>query len=211
MRSASWSVAKMMSPSSVNSASLVVAGHIEPIPPHRGFIARVLYVNYLMWNAIVNPLSGGDHIHNLQGPATLIRGDFARSVAYPVGITCDEGFLYVMAKRKNGFRFAQNTKCLTVPLTTVNDIRVGAKRYLNERYGLVPYFGKEILEWYNVPFVAKVRGIALMLAHRPIATIGALFYNVWMKIALTDIKVRGSGVWERIESTQKKATPTSGI
>lgn len=178
----------------------VVGGHIEPFPigPRAGFVARSLHANYLMWNAIVNNVNGGDHIHNLQGPASLLRGDFAASVRYPEHITCDEGFLYAMAKKNGGFRFAHNTRFLTATLHTLKDITIGVPRYLNERHDLVPYFGKDILRSYNVPFIAKMKGVMTFMIRNPVATFGALVYNLWIKLAFIQDAGYGSAIWERI-------------
>ena len=184
-------------------AQLAVS-HVEPVLPEQaGFVAKVLYTNYVIWNAIVNPLHGGDHVHNVHGPASILRRSFAATVRYPEHITCDEGFLYLKAKELNGFRYAGDVSVYTHPLTTLGDVSVGVPRVLNERLDLVPYFGPSVLAMYHVPFAAKVRGVLSVFMRHPILTAGALAYNGWIKLAFRKNSGLGSGVWEQVRSTKR--------
>jgi glycosyltransferase involved in cell wall biosynthesis len=182
----------------------VVAAYMEPIQPKTwSLTSHGLYINYVMWNAIVTEVNNGDHIHNVHGPASMLRKKFAKSFAYPEDITCDEGFLYMKAHECNGFRFAKDAKFLIVPIATVCDIEVGIPRILNERFDLIPYFGEGVLEQYKVPIGAKIHGVLQTFFLYPIATTVAVAYNIIIKLKYTRTHGLASGVWQQVTSTKR--------
>ncbi len=181
----------------------VVAAYQKPLNPGPKFIAQVLYTNYVLWNEVTSRINNGDNINNLDGAATMLRGEFARSVVYPPNLTCDEGYLYVSAQQKNGFRFAREAAILHRPVSNLSEMRIGGSRILKERHVLVKYFGPEVLDLYQVPFKFKLFGIVRMFFRSPVYSFFAVIYNFWIKLFHIPDPLNEQGLWQTISSTKK--------
>lgn len=185
-----------------NRGISVVAGNQEPIEPN-GFIPRILYTNHLLWDKVRIPINGGDHIANLYGAVSLIRGSFAKKIQYPTTITCDEEYLYISAKKNDSFCYAKNTRILYRAAETIRDFRLQAARSFVERHSLVSYFGPSILRLHHIPIQYKILGILQMLRKSPIYTSLAILLNFWMRLFPTVDALNTSGMWQIARSTKR--------
>ncbi len=181
---------------------LVVAGHQEPIKPE-SFVAKIIYTNHVLWNETRIPINNGDHIANLYGAASMTRGSFAKSLKYPAFITCDEEYLYIMAKKKNGFKYAKNVCIFYRTATTLEELHWQGTRFLNERRDLVAYFGKSILDLHNIPIKYKICAIIKMMTCSPLYTPLAIILNLWLRAFPKTDKLNRKGMWGTIETTKK--------
>ncbi|MEK7150866.1 MAG: glycosyltransferase [Patescibacteria group bacterium] len=188
-----------------NDKVVLVSGRILHTRPRGGFVAQVLYMNYVMWHDATDRLNGGDHIHNVYGQANMLRRDFARKVQYPADTTCDEGYLYMISKKYGEFRYAVTTRIFAMPISTIADVTVGIPRFLNERFDLIPFFGETVLDQYYVPFQAKVRAILRLTMRHPIYAMGVIVYNLTTKLLYIKGKGLGSSIWDQVCSTKDPA------
>ncbi len=177
-----------------------VAAHQDPVEP-KGFIPQVLYTNHILWNQVRIHVNHGDHISNLQGSATLLRGSFAHHITYPTSIPCDQGYLYVKAHQRQGFAYAYNTHVLYQPISTLTDLKRLAPRARNEKYSLVKYFGEDVLSLYTIPWQYKVRGILNTIQSRPVMTVLCIALNIVAQLVIPE-QVIESGMWETLVSTK---------
>ena len=196
-------LATMVQVLTTNPRCSLVAAHVEPVKPSKGFIANTLYTNYVLWNMATNCINHGDHIHNIHGPASLLTREFARTITYPEHITCDEGYLYMTAKNANGFRYALDAKILMRPITSLSEMRYGVSRILHERNDLVPYFGESVLAQYHVPLRHKVTAVIALIFNHPIYTASAILYNIWIRFFSLSDDLNKQGMWRQANSTKQ--------
>lgn len=194
---------EVLNVASTNEKTVVVAANQIPLKP-RTIIGKALYVNHIMWNKIRLSLNNGDHVFNLQGSASLIRGSFAKTVKYPADITCDQNFLYFSAKQVNGFKYSFNNRVVYWPIASVKDLRLQGSRALKERMELTKYFGADICNAYRIPLTTKLRAIYETFVEHPIYTIMALSLNMLLRVIPYADPLRKMGVWQMAQTTKYK-------
>lgn len=185
-----------------DNQAVAVAGHLTPTKP-KSFIGKIMYTNNILWNLIRTNINNGDHIANLYGGTTMLKNDFSKSFSYPTNISCDEEFLYVKAKEKNGFRYAKNAVVLFRPPENIKEVVLQGRRALKERDSLVQYFGENILELHDIPIKYKIYGIMKMMFTEPIYTTLSLLFNFFIKIFPYKDESNKEGMWKIAYSTKK--------
>ncbi len=186
--------------------SQVVAAHQIP-NKIRGFIGRISYANHILWTGVRVRVNGGNYIQNLQGAATLIAREFARSLRYPVGIVCDQRYLYIKASRKNTFAFSANSKVIYQPLSTFTDWNRLNRRLLSENKYLHTEFGNDIKELYEPALKYKFQGMFAALKKDPFYTILALLTCYIFKLIMLFQKPDIDGLWPTLTSTKESIVP----
>lgn len=181
--------------------ALVVGAHLVPLRMP-GFVGHIAYTNCILWNETRVDLNGGDHIANLFGQATMVTRDFSRSFVYPTHITCDEEFLYVLAKQHDGFRYCKEAVAYFAPASNIKELRSQATRFGKERYMLQSYFGIDVDRMHEVPFEVKVKAVLKMIQVDPVFTIAAIFFNYWMQLAPSVDALNQNGMWQPATSTK---------
>jgi glycosyltransferase involved in cell wall biosynthesis len=184
-----------------NKKTQVVAANLVPVQPE-GFWANVIYTIYKIWDEIRVSINDGDHIANLYGAATMLRKNFSKKVRYPT-ITCDEEYLYILAKQVNGFRFAKDTQILYIPVSKLSEYRIHTARVYKERNSLISYFGPNILKLHQVPFSYKFKAILKYFVKSPVFTILALGLTVFLRMFPEFDTLNEHGLWQITTSTKK--------
>jgi dTDP-4-amino-4,6-dideoxygalactose transaminase/glycosyltransferase involved in cell wall biosynthesis len=184
-----------------NENAVVVAGHFIPMRP-KSFIGKIMYTNNILWNLIREGINNGDHIANLYGGATMLKKTFSKSISYPNNISCDEEYLYVKAKKQNGFLYAKNAVMLFKSAETIGEGILQGRRALKERDSLVQYFGKDVLKFHNIPIQIKIKETAKMLFVNPFYTTLSLLFNILLRLIPYEDSLNSEGMW-RVASTTK--------
>lgn len=192
-----------------NEKTVVVAGHQVALEM-KGFVPKILHTQAMIWNKIRIPVNNGDHIANLFGSASLLKKDFSKKIKYPKDITADEEYLYVLAKKQDGFAYCKDTRILCRTVNNIHEQRLQASRFRNERIGLEKYFGKEILEYHKIPLRYKLAGVMKMFRRSPIFTILAVILAVWLRFFPEVDYLNKSGMWLQAKSTKTKIVRQSG-
>lgn len=180
---------------------VVVGGNLIPIKP-KGFIKTLYYQNYALWNEMRQDLNSGDHIANLYGSATLVKGAFAKTIVYPVNITADEEYLYFSAKKVDGFRFAKNTCFYFKPVQSFREYLVHGRRVLNERNYIVEYFGSKSLKAHHIPTKTKLKELARLGLFNPVVCLGVVILNIIIRIAPQNDVLNKEGMWQTLTTTK---------
>lgn len=184
----------------------VIAAHQIPCKV-TGFVARILYANHSLWTEVRTPIAGGNHILNLQGSATLVSRDFADHLVYPVGITCDQAYLYVKAKAKNTFAFSPTNQVIYHPLGSFGDWNRLNKRILTEHHTLQIIFGEHITALYDTPSYYRLRALLIQLYKDPFFTLLAYGANLIFKFIIPFQKPNVTGLWPTLTSTKTAISP----
>jgi dTDP-4-amino-4,6-dideoxygalactose transaminase/glycosyltransferase involved in cell wall biosynthesis len=181
--------------------TVAAAGHLTPVKPDT-FTGKIMYTNNILWNLIRENINNGDHIANLYGAATMLKKDFSKSFTYPEDISCDEEYLYIIAKQKNGFSYAKDSIVLFKSPETLKEVISQGKRALRERNLLVKYFGKEILRLHHIPLKYKIMGTMKMFLKTPFYTLLALLFNIFIRLSSHEDSLNKRGMWEIATSTK---------
>lgn len=176
----------------------VVAARQYPSPPNR-IMGRFSNASFLILQHASMKWRNGNNIHSLQGSASILRGDFAKSFKHPVNTVCDQGYLYFTAIKggRNSFKFAKTTRIIFSAVSTFSDWRkLGARTMAYDRQDMSKYFGEKILKEYNMPEKFIYSSILYVLVRDPIGTIGSILMNIYIRKFPYLFKKRSSGIWE---------------
>ena len=102
--------------------AMLVAAHELPILP-KDFIGRVIASTYTMWDQVRWSVPNYDNVHNLYQRGVAYRGSFAKTLYIPDGATEERLYLYLSAKKHNGFRYALNSVLRYLPASTLEDYK----------------------------------------------------------------------------------------
>lgn len=180
---------------------LVSAGNFIPLPS-RSFLGRIMYSNNVLWNYTRENLNHGDHISNLYGGASMLRKDFSKEVLYPENITCDEEYLYLKAKGKRGFRFAQDAYVFFKAPSSLKDVINQGHRFHTERKMLIDIFGKEVLSMHDIPLDKKIKALFKTLKSGQFLVFAAILLNVLVRLLPYEDKLNKKGMWQMATSTK---------
>jgi len=181
---------------------LAVAANHQPISDEQSFWARTFYVNYLLWCKVRAQFKNGRTIYNSYGSATMSRRSFYSKLRYPQHFTCDEGFIFLAALQKNGFRYAADVIVFQHPVTSFGDFRKLRSRSTTEIGQLEDYFGN-IDQYYYVPPKYKVRAVLSSLLEHPLLTATSVICNLYVSFFPYQNKLASHGSWERVGSTKR--------
>jgi len=194
-------IEKMLSVFYKNPKKVVVGANLIPLEPKK-FMERVIYTNDLLWNITRNDINGGDHIANLFGSATMMKGSFAKKVEYPTNISCDEEYLYLKAKSVDGFAYAKDAQIYFKAPETFADILKQGKRYLSERNLLLDIFGKDVLKLHKIPTITKLKAVSKMFVRTPKYSLLAVGLNVFLRVYPYVDELNKKGMWDMATSTK---------
>lgn len=183
----------------------VVAGRISMSKPRKGLVAKMFYTNHKLWEKTVEHYKNGNNIHTSHGPAYIFRKSFIEKFRLPVGITCDQGFIY-LASQPSGYALSIDSSILVVAPSSLNEMRIGASRMFTERQDLFAEFGEEILEEYKVPLIYRIQAIVKMFLQDPVYTLFAVIYNICIPFIQIKDTSQQNGLWTVIGSTKKRVT-----
>lgn len=179
----------------------IVAANMVPYTP-KGFIPKILYTRHMLWNAIRSNVPNGDHIANLYGQATLLKKNFSKTIKYPEGTTADEEFLYMSAKKVDGFRYSRDTKIYYTAPQTFYEARLLYHRTSLERNSLIEYFGPSIILLHKMPIPYIIKGIFKTFIGSPIYTLLALITDLLLPHFPIEDTNNMHGMWVQLKTTK---------
>ena len=170
----------------------------------RNFIGKVVYASYLMWDFIRFSVPNRDHVQNFYGAATAYRGSFVKTLNIPTGLAEERLYIYLTAKKTNGFRYCNSAKILYWPVSTLPEFVKQAKRSFGKSHSeLDKIFGPESSAGYTIPWRYKLQGIIKSFYHQPLFTPLALVFNFTLSRLTLVTPVQNSHLWEISASTKK--------
>jgi len=183
----------------------VVAGHQVPTPAD-SLMGLFSNASFLLLDEAARSYHGGNNIHCLQGSASLLRKEFARSFTYPSNLISDQGYLYAMATRNSraGFKLATQTKVVFRAVSTFRDWRIlGARTLRGDKESLAKFFGQDILQEYKLPKTLILKALAKRFFIHPIATTGGVAMDLFIRLFPYPSQSVPAGTWEIITSSKK--------
>jgi glycosyltransferase involved in cell wall biosynthesis len=175
--------------------ALVVAARQLPVNDAKGFIAKALYTNYLIWTRMKESVNHGENIFTLTGSASLLKKSFAKSLVYPAGTINDQTYLYLSARKKKGYRFCNTATILQRSVATFIDFRSAYFRSEQE--------SKALRKYSTIPWLNKFSSIFLEILRSPFYAISAVFLNLFVKFFPYEDALQQKGMWTMAVSTKK--------
>lgn len=184
--------------------TVLIAAHQIPIRP-KTFIGRIIYTGYEFWDRTRLSMPRQDHIQNLYGAATALRGTFVKQFQFPSDITDDRGYLYLVAKEHGNFHYTKKAWIYYHPVSTLDDFyKLADRSFTKNQDVLVKYFSEKVYDFYTIPMKNKLKAIALTFLHSPFYTTMAMVLNLITRLAPRHDKYYEKGMWEQSTSTKKE-------
>jgi cellulose synthase/poly-beta-1,6-N-acetylglucosamine synthase-like glycosyltransferase len=181
----------------------LVAAHQIPIRPD-SFIGKAIYGGYRIWDDTRLSLPGYDHIQNHYGAASAFRKSFISQVQFPEDITDDRGYLYLMSKKTNGFRYTKSAYIYYRPVSTLHDFfKLADRSFSKNEDVLAAHFGPVVYNYYHIPLKYKLKAILVNLIKDPLFTSGGLLLNILTRVFHRPDKLYDRGMWEMSASTKQ--------
>lgn len=173
--------------------------------PSDGFIARILYAHFSLWDFIRTSSPRIDIAENYYGSATAYRKSFTSSVNIPSSISDPHFFIFLSAKKRNGFRYYMQAKILQYPPSTISDMKKLLNRSIGKRdKTLEKMFGKQLIqESLFIPTRAKIIGVWKCFLWNPLYTPLAILISFYLGRMVHPKNVDNSPLWEINKSTKK--------
>lgn len=182
----------------------LVSAHELPILP-KEFVGRVIASTYIMWDYIRWSVPNCDHVQNLYARATAYRGTFAKTLYIPDEATEERLYLYLMAKKTDGFRYAYNARILYIPVGTVYDyVKLAERAFGRPQPAVNKLFGYDATYHFTIARKYKIIGMIKSFFRDPIYTPLAFTLGIWLSRSTLGRKTQDSQIWEVSWSSKKK-------
>ena len=181
----------------------LVSAHELPLIPNN-FIGRVIASSYLMWDQIRWSIPNCDHVQNLYARATAYRGSFAKTLYIPTKATEERLYLYLMAKKTNGYRYCRDASIFYWPVNTIYDyLKLAERAFGRPQPAVNKIFGFDATYFYTIPKKYKLIGTVKSLYRDPIFTPFALFLGYFLSKMTLGRKTLDLPIWEISLSSKK--------
>lgn len=175
------------------------------IPLRINSVAGILmYASATLWDFVRLSTPNKDHVQAFYGAATLYRKSFAHTLHIPQGCSEERVYLYLMAKKIDGFRYVDEAKITYWTPNTWEDFN----KHMNRSFGsgeetLEELFGDLVKTVHIIPKKYKMIGLAKSMARHPFLTpIAIIFGFLSNRITLKRKKMK-SPLWEMNMSTKR--------
>lgn len=184
--------------------ALMVAAHVDLVRP-KGFIAKVLYTTFVIGDYMRFSVPGYDIAPNFHGAATAYRNTFIKTLSIPTNTTDPHLYIYLAAKKRNGFRYCRNAVILQNAPITVHDVKQLMHRSIGKEDAVLEkMFGHEMIkEVHRIPRRAKVQGVLTSFLQEPFFTPLALLVSFYLGRMVHIKNIDKSPIWEINKSTKK--------
>ena len=161
-------------------AQMMVAHNVLIRP--QGFIAKVLHTHFMLMDYIRLSAPNFQTADNFYGSATAYRGDFARSLHIPTNLLDPHFYIYLSAKKVDGFRYCLNAKILQYPPGTIKDLKKLLNRTIGKRdKELEKKFGIELIDQaHYMTTKAKIKGTIKCFFWQPFYTPLAILLSIYI-------------------------------
>lgn len=184
-------------------AKMMVAHNILIRP--KGFIAKVLHTHFVLNDFIRLSASDFQNAENFYGSATAYREDFARSLHIPTNLLDPHLYIYLSAKKLDGFRYCRKAEVLQYAPATIKDLKQLLNRTIGKRDKMLEkLFGEnKITQSHYVSTRQKIIGTLKCFLWRPFYTPFAILLSIYLGRFARIKKVNTSPIWEINTSTKK--------
>lgn len=184
------------------NAVMAAANNTLLSPPT--FIGKIIYAGMVLWHHICLSLPDKNISLNFFGSATAYRGSFARSTKIPEDLLDPHFYIYLTAKKNNGFKFCPDAGVFMWSISTISDYRQLLRRTIGKKDPqLEKLFGPGIYKEFTVPYIYKIKGFLKALKSQPFYTILAIFLQIYITKFTKINKQDKSPIWKINISTKK--------
>jgi len=181
----------------------MVAAHQIPLKP-QNFFGKVVYTSFSMWDYIRLNMPSCDHVQNFYGAATAYRGSFARELHIPEGLSEERLYIYLMAKKSQGFRYCREAEIVYWPVSTWYDLtRIANRVFGKTQVKLDKFFEFDTSKYYVIPWRYKLIGLVKSFLHDPFYSPLALLLNLFLGRLRPKKMIIDTPLWEISLSTRK--------
>lgn len=182
----------------------IVSAHELPVIP-KNFIGKVIAATYTMWDYVRLSIPKRDHVQNFYNRATAYRGTFAKELYISDEATEERLYLYLMAKKDDGFRYSNKAQILYLPVSTIYDyFKLSERAFGRPQPAINKIFGYDATYLYNIPLKYKIIGVIKSFIRDPFYTTAAFFLGIWLSKTVLNRKTDDSPIWEISKSSKKK-------
>jgi glycosyltransferase involved in cell wall biosynthesis len=182
----------------------LVSAHEVPLLP-KDFVGRVIASSYVMWDYIRLSVPKGDHVQNLYARATAYRKEFAKGLYIPDEATEERLYLYLMAKKADGYRLTYDAVIKYWPVTTIYDyVKLSERAFGRPQPAVNKLFGYDATYHYLIPRKYKIWGTIKSFVHDPFYTPLAFVLGYILSKKTLDRKTLDSQIWEVSLSSKRK-------
>jgi glycosyltransferase involved in cell wall biosynthesis len=183
--------------------AMLVSAHEVALKP-KDFLGRIIASSYLTWDYIRWSVPNCDHVQNLYARATAYRGSFAKTLYIPDDATEERLYLYLMAKKTNGYRYTRDAEIRYLPVTTMYDyVKLADRAFGRPQPAVNKLVGYDATYHYAIDRKYKLRGTILSFLHDPIFTVLGMMLGVWLSRKTLNRKSVDSAMWEVSLSSKK--------
>jgi glycosyltransferase involved in cell wall biosynthesis len=195
----------MVSKLVMDKKAVMLAGHVKLIRPD-GFVAKVIHTSFVLGDFMRLSVPGYDVAENFHGAATAYKKEFLKNVNIPSNLSDPHLYIYLSAKKVNGFRYSPKAIILQNPPSTIKDVNQVMQRSIGkEDLELEKIFGKGMIEQvHTIPRSAKIKGIIKCFLWQPFYTPLAMLIAFYLGRIARPEKVDTSPIWEINTSTKKQ-------
>lgn len=186
-----------------DSKAQMVAGRNTLLQP-KNFVGKIIYAQQMIWEYVCSSIPNKDNAFNFYGTATAYKGSFVRKLRIPEVILDPHLYIYLSAKKLNGFRYCFEAEALQWCISTIEDLKKFMRRSIGKRdKKLEAMFGSEAVIVYSVNWKHKIVGFLKALATSPFYTMLALLLQVYVTRIYSPKRINKSAVWEIVKSSKK--------
>ncbi len=183
--------------------AMLVSAHEVPIIP-TDFVGRIIASSYTMWDYIRWSIPKYDHVQNLYARATAYRGTFSKDLYIPDKATEERLYLYLMAKKTNGYRYTRKAVIYYLPVSTIEEyIKLSDRAFGRPQPAVNKLVGYDATYLYPIERKYKIRGILTSLLHDPFYTILGMGLGFWLGRTTLSRHSADSAIWEVSLSSKK--------
>lgn len=182
--------------------AIMAAGHNLLLKPSN-FTGKIIHANFKFWDYVCLSLPNKNSALNFAGSATAYKGSFARTIVIPEDIKDPHLYIYLMAKKQNGFRFCRKAEVSVWPITTLKDYDTFLNRTIGKKdHRLEKIFGVKTEEVYAVPYRSKLQGFMKAFVRQPFYTSLAVFLTLYKEKIHPPKKTDKTPVWDVLTSSK---------
>jgi hypothetical protein len=168
---------------------------------------KLIYASFFMWDLIRTSIPACDHVQNFYGAATVYRGLFAGKLHIPDQSAEERLYIYLTAKKVNGFRYSFASQIKYWPPSSFSDfIKMSRRTFGKDQSELDAIFNVRTSEVCQVGLKYKIIGIIKSFTVQPFYTFSAFTINWMFSLLSASQRVTRVFSWETATSTKKHFT-----
>jgi len=194
---------KLISKLITNPKAQLVAAHNIMIRPNT-FLGKIIYAELMIWESVRFSLPSYDSPLNFYGSASAYRGSFVRSTVIPSNLQDPHLYIYLAAKKLNGFAYCLDAEVMQWSISTLDDLKKLLRRSIGKKdKKLEKIFKVNMDQLFFVSRRVKIKGILKAFNRQPFYTILAILLDVFLTKLYHPQNVNKTPVWDILASTKK--------